>query len=284
MTAGPNPVARCPLCERDARAPEPLGRVNNTHAGDFSRREYTLVHCRECDVVRLDPLPTAGDLDILYRQTEQFDDGLYTDDARVASMLEYYGHCLDHLGLMPDAGEASLEVGAGFAWVSRAIRQRSDAVRTIAQDVTDECAQRCPWVDDYRVGSIETVIQHDRFRLVSLTHVIEHLVHPARMLLALAERLVPGGRILVTAPHRPEGWTPGSGLDAWRAYSYLHVPAHVAYLSADWFKITAERTGLRLIHWDAGHENGQAFEAILERDPESGHGWWSRRKRRRQFE
>jgi 2-polyprenyl-3-methyl-5-hydroxy-6-metoxy-1,4-benzoquinol methylase len=260
-----------------------VGQVGNTHAGAFSQTHYALVQCRDCDVVRLDPLPTDDDLDVLYRQTEQFDDDLYTDAERIESMLDYYGHCLDHLGLMPRDGEASLEVGAGFAWVSRAIRQRSDAVRTIAQDVTEECVGRTDWVDDYHVGQVDELPGTRRFRLISLTHVIEHLKHPARMLLDLSERLLPGGRILITAPHRPEGWTPDAGLETWLSYSYLHVPAHIAYLSKTWFEITAARCGLRLIHWDASHENGQAFEAVLELDPGRGQGWWARRRRRRAF-
>lgn len=266
----------CPLCQRRAEAPEHIGGLGNTHGGAFSRAEYDLVHCRTCDVVRLDPLPTEGDLDILYRQTEQFSDDLYTDERRIASMLEYYGSCLENLALMPGPGEASLEVGAGFSWVSRAIKSRDESVITVAQDVTDECRNKCPWVDQYHVGFLDTLSPDTAFRLVSLTHVIEHLRHPAAMLNELADRLSPEGRILVTAPHRPVDWSPGDGLDAWLEYSYLHVPAHIAYLSRQWFEITAARSGLRLLHWDAGHEGGQAFEAVLGRDPEADRGWFSR--------
>ncbi|MEX2500232.1 MAG: methyltransferase domain-containing protein [Wenzhouxiangellaceae bacterium] len=266
----------CPLCQRKVEAPQHIGGLENTHGGAFSQAEYDLVHCRSCDVVRLDPLPTEGDLDILYRQTEQFSDDLYIDESRVASMLDYYGSCLDHRGLMPGPGEASLEVGAGFSWVSRAIKLRDESVITVAQDVTDECRDKCPWVDQYHVGVLDTLSPETSFRLVSLTHVIEHLRHPAAVLMELAGRLAPDGRILVTAPHRPVGWNPDDGLEAWLEYSYLHVPAHIAYLSRQWFEITASRSGLKLLHWDAGHEDGQAFEAVLGRDSEAGRGWFSR--------
>lgn len=270
----------CPLCQRKSDSPEPIGKVGNTHGGAFSQSAYDLVHCRECDVVRLDPLPTESDLDILYRKTEQFSDDLYTDGDRIASMLEYYGHCLENLGLMPASGEASLEVGAGFAWVSRAIKMRDESVRTFAQDVTDECCEKCAWVDRYHVGLLDTLKDGPMFRLISLTHVIEHLRHPAAMLVDLAERLSSDGKILITAPHRPVGWKPGAGLDPWLDYSYLHVPAHIAYLSREWFDITAARAGLELLHWDAGHEEGQAFEAVLGRDPGARSGWWDRLKKK----
>lgn len=273
-------ITECPLCQRKAAPPESVGEVKNTHGGAFSRPGYDLVHCRACDVVRLDPLPTEGDLNILYRQTEQFSDDLYTHSGRIDSMLEYYGHCLENLGLMPSGGQTSLEVGAGFAWVSRAIKLRDESVTTIAQDVSDECRDRCEWVDRYHIGDIESIGSDMKFRLISLTHVIEHLRHPSAMLIDLAERLLPDGKILVTAPHRPVGWKPGGGLQVWLDYSYLHVPAHIAYLSREWFEITAARAGLKLLHWDAGHEDGQAFEAVLGRVPAARSGWWTRFKRK----
>jgi 2-polyprenyl-3-methyl-5-hydroxy-6-metoxy-1,4-benzoquinol methylase len=95
--------------------------------------------------------------------------------------------------------------------------------------------------------------------------VIEHLADPAAIVADLARRLAPGGRIFITAPFRPEGWRRGDGIDAWRTWSYLHVPAHIAYLSRTWFDKVAAGNRLRLARWDPGHENGQAFEVVLAR-------------------
>jgi hypothetical protein len=43
------------------------------------------------------------------------------------------------------------------------------------------------------------------------------------------------------------------------------VPAHVTYFSRKWFEQMAPRHGLAVAHWDASHENGQAFELVLRR-------------------
>lgn len=267
----------CPICGASAAPQRVLGEVGNTHPGPFTIDTYRLVECAACDVVRLDPIPAAEDLRTLYERSVQFADAHYTDEAQIARMLEYYGTCLDQLGLMPTGGERMLEVGAGFAWVSRACRMRSPAVETWAQDVTDECSTRCPWVDHYIVGTVGAVPRHLRFRLISLTHVIEHLADPAAMLRELAGKLAPQGRIFITAPFRPQGWQPDSGIDPWRAYSYLHVPAHISYLSKRWFEQVAAACGLELLRWDPSHEGGQAFEAILGRAPGTAKsGWMSR--------
>jgi len=269
MTANPlDTLARalrigCPICHRWRARGQRLGEVGVTHHAAFQTLAYGLVHCPRCDVVRLDPLPSAADLSTLYEQSEQFTDAHYTDAENVARMLEYYGGCLDNHRMLPAPGEASLEVGAGYAWVSRACKLRSAQVRTVAQDVTSECATRCEWVDDYRVGPIDVVPPDLRFKLISMTHVIEHLVDPQAMLRTLARRLAPGGRIFVTAPYRPTGWRVEDGIAPWRDYSYLHVPAHVSYLSRTWFEQTAALCGLDLLHWDPAHDDGRAFEVVL---------------------
>jgi 2-polyprenyl-3-methyl-5-hydroxy-6-metoxy-1,4-benzoquinol methylase len=120
-------------------------------------------------------------------------------------------------------------------------------------------------VDKYHVGTLEDMPAQELFDLASMTHVIEHLVEPGAMLETISQKLKPGGKLFVTAPYRPVGWKPKHGIDAWKAYSYLHVPAHVTYFSRKWFAQAAPRCGLSLVHWDARHENGQAFELVLER-------------------
>src|SRR5262249_46756079 len=147
-------------------------------------------HCDGCDVVYLDPLPTAEDLKVLYKRSEQFTDTTYTDPARAAQVLEYCGVCLDNLSLLPASSEAILEVGAGLAWMSRACKQRDSGILTIAQDITAECADRCPWVDRYVVGPIEALPEDIRFRLISMTHVIEHVADPEHLIGILGRKLL----------------------------------------------------------------------------------------------
>jgi hypothetical protein len=53
-------------------------------------------------------------------------------------------------------------------------------------------------------------------------------------------------------------------IEEWRKYSYNHVPAHLQYFSKRGMKTAASLAGLRLRHWDASAEEGQAFEAWLE--------------------
>jgi SAM-dependent methyltransferase len=254
----------CRMCGReDARQ---LGAVDPTHPARFHVDTFYLQYCARCDVVYLDPLPTEGDLHALYEDSDQFTDPHYTDPEQVEKYLDYYGTALRNLALLPEGRGRVLEVGAGLAWVSRAAKALSTDVETVAQDVSAECADHCPWVDSYFVGTVEALPDGDPFQLASMTHVIEHLVDPEKMVGRIAEHLAPGGRLFVTAPYRPTGWRPEQGLAPWRDYSYLHVPAHVSYLSRNWFEQIAPKHRMSVAHWDARHEDGQAFELVLAKD------------------
>lgn len=217
-------------------------------------------------MVYLDPLPTANDLRVLYEESEQFSDPHYTDPDQVSRILDYYGEAVRALGLLDTPGARVLEVGAGLAWVSRACKMVDPRVLTVAQDVSSECANACAWVDTYNVGTLAAIGDHEPFQLASMTHVIEHLADPAAMLGEIAARLAPGGKLFITAPFRPAGWQPAHGIKGWSEYSYLHVPAHITYFSRRWFEREAPRHAFNIIHWNATHEDGQAFELVLRKN------------------
>lgn len=168
-----------------------------------------------------------------------------------------------------DAGAllSVLEVGAGRAWMCRSAKRLNPSVRTIAQDISPEASSECTWVEDYLVGDLDDV-RIDAcgpFNVISITHVIEHLTDPVATIRRCKGLLADGGVIFVTAPHRPVGWKEGGcDVDAWKAYSYNHIPAHIQYFSRASMEILAAKTGCKLVHWIDSHEDGQAFEAWLQ--------------------
>ncbi|HEY8011770.1 MAG TPA: class I SAM-dependent methyltransferase [Rudaea sp.] len=253
--------ARCRYCR--SRGVTDIGPVAPTHPASFHTKSFALQHCRNCDVVYLSPLPTSADLKLLYEDSAQFTDDHYTDPAQVEKILDYYGSAVRNLGLAPEPGGRMLEIGAGLAWVSRACKAVDPDIFTLAQDVSSECAKICPWVDRYFVGSLDALPDNAPYQMISLTHVLEHLVDPGAVLKKIGSLLAPGGRIFITAPFRPTGWQPGAGIDAWLRYSYLHVPAHVTYFSRQWFERAGHANGLIVASWDNTHEDDQAFELVL---------------------
>jgi len=260
-------LRRCPACGARWTNLQRLGTVAVTQDGHFSRDRFGLVHCRRSDLVYLDPLPEPGDFAEMYGGA-QFGSDEYTSERRVAAMLEYYETCIGrHFRVAGFPRFRLLEIGAGLAWVSRALKRVAPESVTHAQDVSTECAVQCPWVDEYTVGSVEDVAgrRPGPYQAISLTHVIEHLPDPVATLGVLATLLDERGVILVTAPHRPSSWTVEQGIGPWLVYSYLHVPAHITYFSEKGLAEAAAKAGLEMRFWEASSEEGQAFEAVLGR-------------------
>lgn len=260
----------CPVCDADARRLRIVGTLATTGQIAFERRQYELVECGKCDLVYLSPQPSTADLDRIYLASTQFTDGLYTDPQRVTAILEYMTSCLTRIRQKSttarNAPVSTLEIGAGLAWMARAAKSLDPASATTAQDISGEAAEHCPWVDDYVRGDVfdRRLDARAPYDVISLTHVIEHLPDPVDTLRRCKRLLAPHGTILVTAPHRPLGWTRGStDLSSWQKYSYNHVPAHIQYFSRRSMSIFAQKTGCRLAFWDDRSEGGQAFEAWL---------------------
>jgi SAM-dependent methyltransferase len=259
----------CPVC-RDARRLRAMGSLATTGEIVFDRKAYDLVECGRCDLVYLSPMPSGDDLDRIYLGSSQFTDDLYTDPQRVAAILEYMTSCLTRMlaraGKTSRSRIATLEVGAGLAWMARAAKSLNTASATTAQDISGEAAGHCPWVDHYVRGDIRDprLDAGAPYDVVSLTHVIEHLPEPIPVLARCKALLADGGTILVTAPHRPPGWRRGvSDAALWRTYSYNHVPAHIQYFSRKSMTAFARTVGCELAFFDDRSEGGQAFEAWL---------------------
>jgi SAM-dependent methyltransferase len=256
-------VRGCPLgCAESGSA---LGELDKTAGFALSRERYTLALCGCGKLVYLSPAPSDADLRAMYVDHGQFGEE-YTDASRVKAILDYIGQCFDRLAKAGGwTGPARvLEVGAGLAWMCRAAKARDPANRTVAQDVSPEAVAACPWVDRYVQGDVgdPEIAAQGPFQLISMTHVIEHLVDPVAVVRKCRAQLAADGFIFITAPHRPRGWREGD-MDAWRGYSYNHVPAHIQYFSQDSMRRLALAAGCELAYWSHDHEGGEAFEAWL---------------------
>ena len=203
---------------------------------------------------------------MMYVETEQFTSEPYVDEGRIALILEFLTGRLRFItSEIPfgEEGPSVLEVGAGNAWMCRAAKSVFPRSSTIAQDITTEVADRCPWADEYIVDDLANLRLNEQFDVISLTHVFEHVPDPAETLQLLRPLLRPDGRIFITMPYRPSGQVRPIVRSDWHKYSYLHVPAHLQYLSERSMRVLADRSGLRVTFWDASSEGGDACEVHL---------------------
>jgi SAM-dependent methyltransferase len=262
------PIRPCPVCGNShART---IGQLKTTVLLNLSHAEWAFAQCKYCELLYISPEPSAADLRKIYVESAQFDDPVYTDAGRVALIIEYMNGCfrriLERSAHIEGDSVAILEVGAGLAWMCRTAKSVNPCNVTVAQDISPEAVSKCCWVDFYILGDIFDAKIGERapYDVISLTHVIEHLVDPVAVIRRCKSLLRRRGVIFVTAPHRPIGWRDdASDIALWETYSYNHVPAHIQYFSKKSMRKLSEKVGCTLDNWSHDHEEGQAFEAWL---------------------
>jgi len=232
---------------------------------------YTLVLCGACELLFLSPLPTPQVFEAMYVGSKQFEGCDEYSGSRAETALEYYQHCVKNMlrkQRLDSSSLRTLEIGAGYAWVSKVVKALHQSNVTVAQDVSSEAVNLCPWVDHYVVGAIKEVSDslagQAPYHIISLTHVIEHVPDPLTVLRHCGRWLDRNGLVFITAPHRPPGWDKTKPFAAWQQWALTHVPAHLQYFGKRSLDKAAALSGLKIAFFIASHEEG-AFEVWMGR-------------------
>lgn len=112
----------------------------------------------------------------------------------------------DEAGFTPLAGKRALDVGCGagllcepLARLGAAVTGVDAAAENIA--VAKAHAARSGLTIDYRAGEL-AALRAAPFDVVASLEVVEHVTDPAAFIAELAERLVPGGLMILSTPNR----------------------------------------------------------------------------------
>jgi len=210
-------------CERFAALFRASDRLYHT-----TTREFAVVRCGECGLVRLDPQPASEELRHYYPDSYWF-----APDQSAASRLEeaYRRMVLrDHVRFVAQSLRRSqargplLDVGSGGGLFLGLMRERG--FRAVGLDFSREAAaigwrqQQAPAV----CAMLENVpFPAESFAGISMFHVLEHLYDPRAYLSAARKLLAPDGRLVVQVPN----------LASWqfrllgRSWNGVDVPRHL---------------------------------------------------------
>jgi 2-polyprenyl-3-methyl-5-hydroxy-6-metoxy-1,4-benzoquinol methylase len=190
---------------------------------------YSLLECKACGLVRLDPLPAPEEVASFYSGSYWFAGG-----ASAAGRLEeiYRRMVLrDHVRFAARAARDSyapgtiLDVGCSGGLFLRMMRERGFP-NVLGLDFSTEAARVAREKNgvNVMVGDLtEADIPAQSCALVTMYHVVEHLLDPRAYLRSAARLLQPGGRLIVQVPDR----------DCWEAsltganWTGLDVPRHI---------------------------------------------------------
>jgi SAM-dependent methyltransferase len=211
-------------------------------------KEFSVVECSGCRLIRLFPWPNPAELQKYYPQTYWF-----TSDTNSAGRLEekYRRFVLrDHVAFVTEALRSMdspgplLDVGCGGGLFPRLLAERGH--QALGLDYSKQAA-RVAWGQN-RVpaacGELPSApFAPATFAAITMFHVLEHLYDPASYLQAAHRLLRAGGRLIVQVPNAAswqfllfgENW---NGLD---------VPRHLVDFRARDLDALIEGSGFELV-------------------------------------
>lgn len=116
---------------------------------------------------------------------------------RVAALVARYG---------PDGGTV-LDIGCGVGHTLVEVRKRRPDLRLIAADIDDNLlavvrSRDSRLAETWKLSSVEDVAaSDDRYDVLIMSHVLEHMSRPLDALKGLVRRLTPGGVLILAVPN-----------------------------------------------------------------------------------
>ena len=218
-------MSACVLCGSPSFAPLFCASDRLYHT---TSKEFAVVRCGECGLVRLHPAPPPEELHLYYPENYWF----LPDASAAGRMEERYRRLVlrDHVQFVSTALRASrahgpiLDAGCGGGLFLGMLRERG--FRVLGLDNSDNAA-RIAWRQQ-GAPSVCAALDAAPFAphtvaCVTMFHVLEHLYDPRVYLRAAHELLVPDGRLIVQVPN----------LASWqfrifgRAWNGVDVPRHL---------------------------------------------------------
>jgi SAM-dependent methyltransferase len=191
-------------------------------------KEFSVVRCGECGLVRLDPQPPPEELGRYYPDNYWF----APDESTASRMEEAYRRLVlrDHVGFVTQALRSSrangplLDVGCGGGLFLGMMRERG--FRVLGLDNSREAAaiawrrQQAPSV----CASLEQApFRPESVAGLTMFHVVEHLYDPRAYLRAAFALLRPDGRLVVQVPNAASWQFRLLG----RSWNGVDVPRHL---------------------------------------------------------
>lgn len=197
---------------------------------------HQVARCSECGLQQM--VPPEADLD------------LYAVDGQVCSVVERFGTSFDTLlrhawieasrradrlvaSLGGRAVGSLLDVGGGYGFFASEAAASLPGLRCVvvepsAQRVSTGSAavrDRSGHVPEYFVGTLgsSSTAALGRFDVVSLFHVLEHVVDPVELIRNAVSHLAPGGMLLIEVPNADDDLLAASSSFADRWYMMEHV-------------------------------------------------------------
>jgi len=220
----------CPVCRSSSYS------VVYPAARDYiTGVEFQVRSCGVCNVARTFPVPS--DLEPHYPRYYRRYNRL-----AIATLQFFYRLRVSRWSRRYARPGSALEVGCGNGSMLNALR--SLGWKVAGTERTDEMAQfaREHFGLTVYVGGAQAIPHTEKFDLVVLFHVLEHLADPVEQLKSIAKHLTPTGAVVVGVPNMMS-WQSYFAKEKW---VYLDVPRHLMHFSFKSIESVADQADLKV--------------------------------------
>ena len=257
----PENIVKCCLCGSERL--DVRHRRVSPHRGGDAPATFGLLRCAGCGLIALSPRPTPAEIGAFY-PSDYYDEigvapgdeaasrrlisrvyrRLFPDRARLRLAVKL-GIVREMCSLAVSKTQRALDIGAGNGDFLEGLQKLG--WETAGTDFSAESARRVTARLGGRpvyVGSFEDVdLQAQRFDLITLWDVLEHVYQPLRVLHKAAAHLAPGGRLMVSVPNF-------GAIEArllGRHWPHLDTPLHLWQFTANTLALALDRAGLEVL-------------------------------------
>ena len=195
--------------------------------------------CKLCGLVMQDPLVPREIVDRYYTTLSNYTNpgrkGMPTAE-KITAVNNQYKLVMDYVNCKGRA----LQIGCSDGYTLHGFKEQGWCVLGIDPSPSAAAVAKKLWDVDVKIGFFETcqLSPHDKYDVIILTHVLEHVYDPVQMLKTCNRLLSQGGCLLIEIPAliRPDQWPPG-----------YFTFEHVNYFSKTSIKNTLTKSGFDII-------------------------------------
>lgn len=242
MRTPPIAVTPCPVC--GSQHAEPIARVD----GKTSEPLLT-VNCSACGLGRIDPLPTRPELEAWYthRYRQEYKQAaspalrhVLRAGRNARDRWEWLQTQLGHDSVHLPASSVTLDIGASSGEFVDLMRQRGMQAHGIEPHAGYAAHAREALGLAVAHGALHDVLPSHadkRFDLISMFHVLEHLVDPVETLKLLAAKASPASHLFIEVPNATRFCAP----------RYMFFRAHTLYFTQTALHQTLQAGGWEVV-------------------------------------
>ena len=234
----PKKISMCPVCG---------------HSGlySFAAKNYEFSKClrKDCSHVYVDPMPTDTDLNFYYAKNtsglENSDSWTMVEDYKINPQIVHKFYENNRIRFLRNQSYLSfqssvLDVGCSTGMFLRVLKDQGYQ-NIVGVDVSLEQVAHCRDVNGIQAfQNLAEVPAGEKFDLVTLYAVLEHVPNPMEVLEQSVNRLKPGGHLVVDVPNYRSLYRVVSR----KKWLWLIPPVHLQYFSPRSLQKLAKNAGL----------------------------------------